>query len=88
MFGWEKHGNSSDELRIGRALKGEGIAYHRDEMTSPGMARVSNDLKPLWNGVDQLRGAAEMNSDEKRSREPPRNGTAKTRFELLSRGIA
>ena len=52
LFGWEKHGNSSDELRIGRALKGEGIAYHRDEMTSTGMARVSNDLKPLLNCVD------------------------------------
>ena len=61
LFGWEKHGNSSDELRIGRALKGEGIAYHRDEMTSTGMARVSNDLKPLWNCMDQPRMAAKRN---------------------------
>lgn len=52
MFGWEKHWNSSDQLRIGRAWKCGGIAYHRDEMTSPGMARVSNDLKPQRNSED------------------------------------
>nr|DAH29832.1 MAG TPA: hypothetical protein [Caudoviricetes sp.] len=32
---------------MGIAWKCGGIAYRRDETTSPGMARVSNDLKPL-----------------------------------------
>lgn len=66
LFSWEKHGNSSDELRIGKAWKSRGIAYHRDEMTSPGMARVSNDLKPqrssddrIGNGMDLRRNAFE-----------------------------
>ena len=58
---WEKHGNSSDELRIGKAWKSRGIAYHRDEMRSPGMARVSNDLKPLLNCIVQPLKAAKRN---------------------------
>lgn len=53
-------------VRLGNAWKCGGIAYHRDEMTSPGMARVSNDLKPQrssddWtgNGMDLRRNAFE-----------------------------
>ena len=39
LFGWEKHGNSSDELRTGKAQKGGGIAYRRDDKPRNGKGK-------------------------------------------------